>query len=804
MKTTRDYIENAIYIVLIMSIMTLLLKPGILVCLFFSDLLLLFVLLLYTNSRNQLFYRKIWLMAVAAWGGIIAAKLITGRRIRLFTKEEFFFFCILLIELVFVWKHCVKEPAEEEKDKSLYQERRDDLQRVKNYMKQINLLGVNGCWGMGKTFLTTYLRAEEDIQKEYEIIQIDLLSCNLNEVEYILISEIEKVFKRNGIFPDDSYAIKHVLGKSKWTELLGRVFFRDMAGMAASFESYRKAFKKLDKKIVLIFEDIDRITETNTIKKIFAIAEKIASDTLHVIFQFDCDEMEELGFERRYLEKYIPYIVNLTDIPFEDIVAYQLEELDMADIGLKKEDVIFILHRVTNAFQVEQITGSRMNLQIDLDVSIRKVHIFLEELKIILTENVRFREKEIKETVVATLFIKHFFYDIYKTFRIGKSPYEQLRIAYKGTEYPVQKFLQAVRKKRGESQQETKARLQGIKECMDDADNRCTMAMILLLGYDIFLPPQEDRKNQKEDSVLLLQRQEKNEKIDRTIWHVLANGTSAITNAENAVKKLIEDVLSKEPAEQEAAWHAYMDDMYYGHLPKGNRTIFLIGKKMFGSLFEAMCIEHVGERNWNAFLRFYFSQYKKKEITKELLGNLCYCNLRSKNNFFLIIRFFNGLQIGQNFNDTEEYRQFFTHYMSHMAILGYCKQMEYWMFELSQPLKGQTDAALSLLLELKKDLEKRKADIRADYVLQEFDDCTLFVEHNIELIQCENGYRGEEDLHAHMEHMQSRWTHQEEVDRLKAMKKKCEEQGGDPAEFTSELEKSYREGKLYLQEYEDI
>lgn len=804
MKITKDYIENAIYIVLIISIMTLLLKPGILVCLFFSDLLLLFILLLYTNSRNQLFYRKIWLMIVSAWGSIIATKLITGRRIRLFTKEEFFFFCVLLIEFFFVWKHCVKEQVAEENDKPLYPERRDDLQRVKNYMKQIDLLGVNGSWGMGKTFLTTYLRAEEDIQKEYEIIQIDLLSCNLNEVEYILISEIEKVFKRNGIFPDDSYAIKHVLGKSKWTELLGRVFFRDMAGMAASFESYRKAFKKLDKKIVLIFEDIDRITETNTIKKIFAIAEKIASDTLHVIFQFDCDEMEELGFERRYLEKYIPYIVNLTDIPFEDIVAYQLEELDMADIGLKKEDIIFLLHRVTNAFQMEQITSVRLNLQIDLDVSIRKVHIFLEELKIILSENVRFHEKEIKETVVATLFIKHFFYDIYKTFRIGKSPYEQLRVTYKGTEYPVQEFLQKVQKKRGESQQETEARLQDIKECMDDADNRCTMAMILLLGYDIFLPPQEERKNKKEDAILLLRRQEKNEKIDRTIWHVLANGTSAITNAENAVKKLMEDVLSKDPAEQEAAWYAYMDDMYYDHLPKGNRTIFLIGKKMFGALFEAMCIGNVGEKTWNAFLRFYFTQYKKKEITKELLSNLCYCNLRSKNNFFLIIRFFNDLRIERNFNDTEEYRQFFTHYMSHMAVLGYCKHMEYWMFELSQPLKGQTDTVMRLLLELKKDLGKRRADIQADYVLQEFDDCLRFVEHNIDLIQCETIYRGEEEPHMHMEHAQSRWTHQEEVDRLRALKKKCEEQGEDPAEFTSELEKSYREGKLYLQEYEDI
>lgn len=84
-------------------------------------------------------------------------------------------------------------------------------------------------------------------------------------------------------------------GKSKWTELLSRVFFQNVAGMAASFESYRKAFKKLDKKIVLIFEDI---------------------------------------------------------------VAYQLEEPDMADTGLKKEDIIFLLHRVTNAFQVEKITGS--------------------------------------------------------------------------------------------------------------------------------------------------------------------------------------------------------------------------------------------------------------------------------------------------------------------------------------------------------------------------------------------------------------------------------------------------------------
>ena len=130
--------------------------------------------------------------------------------------------------------------------------------------------------------------------------------------------------------------------------------------------------------------------------------------------------------------------------------------------------------------------------------------------------------------------------------------------------------------------------------------------------------------------------------------------------------------------------------------------------------------------------------------------------------------------------------------------------MEYWMFELTQSLKEQTDSALNLLEKLKDDLLERKTDIQVPYVLQEFDDCISFVEHNMELIQCKNGYMRKEEPRMHMEHIQSRWIHQEEVDRLKALKKKCEEQQTDSSAFASELEKSYREGRIYLQEYEDI
>ena len=58
-------------------------------------------------------------------------------------------------------------------------------------------------------------------------------------------------------------------------------------------------------------------------------------------------------------------------------------------------------------------------------------------------------------------------------------------------------------------------------------------------------------------------QKEKNEKIDRVLWNVLANGTSDITDLENAVNKLFEEVLSKQGKEADDAWNKYLDDMYY-------------------------------------------------------------------------------------------------------------------------------------------------------------------------------------------------------------------------------------------------
>ncbi len=804
-KRKNQSIEKIISIAIVMCLLTQLLNPRILVCLFFSDLIMLFILLLYPNRKNQAFYQNVLLTVVGTWSGILMMKFIMGRRMRLLTQAEICFLCIMLAEICLILWHCAKKQTAKEEEKKLYPEREADLQRIKDYMMQIDLLGVNAGWGMGKSFLTTFLRTDEEIKKNFEVIQIDLLSCNLNEVELILVKEIEKVFKRNGIFPDNSYAMKRILGKNKWSELIGMILFHDLSGMAASFESYRNAFAKLDKKIVVIFEDIDRITDEKIIQKIFAISEKIACDQLHVIFQFDSDEIEKVGFDRDYLEKYIPYIVNLTEIEFADIVKYQWDELKMSETGLKIEDITLIMHKAEHAFQLEQLMGIELNLEILLPaVSIRKVRIFLTELKIVFRENKDFGEKSVRETVIATLFIKHFFYDVYQTFRIGQSPYEQLQVVCYDECFTIQGLVNALQAQVGESEEKKEERVNILNDCMESADNRCVIAMILLLGYDVFLQ-QPDGKRKNMDSATILKRQEKNAKIDRTIWKVLANGTSSITDAQNAVDKLIHEVLYKEKEEQKAAWDYYLEDMFYGRLKKGNKTIFRIGKNSFESLFEAMYICNVSAKDMHAFLRFYFSQYKEGVISLQFMKNLCYCNLRDKKNFFAIIRFFNGLKVERNFNDTNAYRRFFNHFLSHIAILGYCGHMEYWMLELSDVVSKNIEFVTQLLTQLSEDLQERKKDMHAAYVQQEFDDCIRFVALNLELVQCTVRYMGQEEgPHIRFSEGKSAWIHQDEVDRLKALKKKGSEQKAEKAVFETELENSYREGKLYLQEYEAV
>ena len=50
------------------------------------------------------------------------------------------------------------------KNYKLFRERKEDLKRIKEYLNKFNIIGINGEWGSGKTYLLECLQNEKDMQ----------------------------------------------------------------------------------------------------------------------------------------------------------------------------------------------------------------------------------------------------------------------------------------------------------------------------------------------------------------------------------------------------------------------------------------------------------------------------------------------------------------------------------------------------------------------------------------------------------------------------------------------------------------
>ncbi|MCG6241924.1 P-loop NTPase fold protein, partial [Vibrio diabolicus] len=94
---------------------------------------------------------------------------------------------LLLIFLdIYITSIWVSESTDEENDLNtnaslkILSKREEDLKLLEDYIDKFNIVGLNGTWGSGKSFLVNQYK--EKFKEEYEFIEIDLLTINLNEV----------------------------------------------------------------------------------------------------------------------------------------------------------------------------------------------------------------------------------------------------------------------------------------------------------------------------------------------------------------------------------------------------------------------------------------------------------------------------------------------------------------------------------------------------------------------------------------------------------------------------------------------
>ena len=138
-----------------------------------------------------------------------------------------------------VWKERTADGAAE----TLLKSRKHDLRRVETYLEQVHIVGINGEWGTGKTFLMEEFCKKH--REEYEFVRVDLLTCNLDQVDVFLLQEMEAILRKHRIYPRYSRSLCNMMKDHSWLKDLRELLRMDNEVKTVVFDGFRQDMNML-------------------------------------------------------------------------------------------------------------------------------------------------------------------------------------------------------------------------------------------------------------------------------------------------------------------------------------------------------------------------------------------------------------------------------------------------------------------------------------------------------------------------------------------------------------------------------
>ena len=689
-------------------------------------------------------------------------------------------FCIILFKCVYY-----TSKTNLENDGDLFVERKYDLERLLNYLNYFSIIGINGEWGSGKSFLTDHL-------KNFILIKIDLLSCNVDEIQTVILNELDKLLKNQGIFSPFSPKLKKILQQGKLFENISQLFVKNDISYSEAITGLHNNLKSINKPIVIVYEDLDRVENTTVIKQILGISEKIAGDNIKILYQFSETNLLDKGIERTYLEKYIPFILNLTDIPFKSTLSYVLKQEIYKDSLLDEEDFKFLylpvyLPHFNNFNNLNRpLTSIKFELK---NVTIRKTQLFLNELNQVINEKEIYKKN--KRVVILFFLLKHFYYEAYKKISSGESLLDTFTFLYQDKNDTVLNWVAYCHN-------------EGINilDLMTTEDNKLSAFIISIFEYNCDI---ETINNDFEDFVNEarnnLKNKNLNEQKDRIIWNLIGNGKSEYTDCEKFVNSFYNEVIDTSKTEWIKNFNKLWGDLYnrkYKDMEKrDNYSIFRLGISSMVSLFQANYVIGRTGSQWIKLIDFYFLYNKNLDmITPELIECLYYCELSDRNSYLYIINKFNNLKITKNLNLHKSYKKFLLEYLSMFSTLGFCDTYDTW--DLREQSKEYIDVKTiekNVFLPLKKKLENLFSNVQIKIVQKDIEILIKFLDKNIELVNTPNEFN-KPALFSNA-NWSMRSTNQEMVDKLNQSKL-------NEKDFEKEVIEKYMNQEITASEVSDL
>lgn len=717
-----------------------------------------FSVLQYPLNKNRYWYIQFFLLSITNSISFYLVKYIQEESFPELTINILIVYYCILYLFILSQKENDKSKINLKTHEELFTERKYDLKRLIDYLNNFSIIGINGEWGSGKSFLTDHLQ-------DFTLVKIDLLSCNIDEIQSVIINEIDKLLKKEGIFSPFSPKLKKIMQQGKLFENISLFFIKNDISYSDAITGLRNNLRNINKPVVIVYEDLDRVENSTVIKQILGISEKIAGNNIKILYQFSETSLLEKGIDRAYLEKYIPFILNLTDIPFRSTLSYVLEEKSNKDFLLKEEDFTFLYSPISlpHFKNFDNLNRPLTSMRFELtNVTIRKTQLFLTELNQVITEKEIYKKN--KRVVILFFLLKHFYYEAYKKIYPGESILDSFTFLYQDKKDTILNWVIYCHNEKI-----------NILDLMTIENNKLSTFIISIFEYNCDI---ETINNDFEDFVNEarnnLKNKNLNEQKDRIIWSLIANGKSEYTDCEKFVNSFYDEVINTPKTEWiknfENLWSNLFDRKYKDMEKRDNNTIFRMGIPSMISLFQANYVIGRTGSQWINLIDFYFLYNKNLDtITPELIECLCYCELSDRNSYLYIINKFNNLKITKNLNSHKSYKRFLLEYLSMFSTLGFCDTHDIW--DLRDKSKEYIDTKTIekfVFSPLKKKLKKLLSNVKLKIVQKDIEIIIKFLDKNIELINTNDNFE-KPDIHFESK-VTVRSFNQEIVDKLNQSK----------------------------------
>ena len=793
MKEVSKLIKNLIWVFCISLVAFYFIKIPIEIYCIIVFVVTIYIVFEYSVIKNRIFYIKIFLYIMSNMFSFFILRKIENNERTYFminnikmeilkintyqNKEVLMYTIIMLLSVLFIavlvelgidfLKDKFSNKEKEKKtsikvaeEKELFEERKEDLKRLEKYLKDFNIVGIDGDWGSGKSFLTDHLEG-------YIKIKIDLLACNEDDIQIVVLNELDKLLKNQRIFSSYSPKLKKILRKERFFENIGDVLVNDDTLYSDVLTGLAKDLDKIDGTILIIYEDLDRVEDTNVIKKILGISEKISSNKVKILHQFSCQNLNDKGIDRNYLEKYIPFIVKITDIPFFSVLKYVIYENNCYKNFLK-DDFNFLKYHFYAPY-IKDICKNRMEFKIICNnVTIRRMKYFLDEVDKILYEEEEYIKH--KKDVILMLFIKHFRNETYLKIIPGKSLMDTFLFEYNKEKRKLKDWEKYCKEKEID-----------MSEIINDDRNEESRFILGLFGYDFNIIAKSGYDGVILESERNLEYKYLNEKKDQIIWSVISNGEEKSSKSEKIVNNFIVNVIDSKKDTREDRFKKFL-----------NETPTLMGVPMIIYLFKNINKVGIDNNKWIDVIDCCFEEFDIEEIDIDIIAVLNYCNLDIRKNYIHILDKFNRLKIKGNLNLEEVYKLFLVKYLSQLSSLGFCdtyQEISYLENIIGDNILIVDDIRDNVFSPILKKL-KPLYDCKIDSLRKEIVILVNFINKNIELIAKDNIIQRNHSLKMQFKSVNH---NQEIIDKIEANGIKIEE-----------IEENYIKGNLRPYEVKEL